>query len=59
MEYDTPTWRSETDATFDICNCCGVEFGIQDCTLEGVKEYRENWLLNGYQWFNSKLKPEN
>ncbi len=58
MEYGTPTWNSENDASFDICNCCGVEFGVQDWTLEGVKEYRGDWISNGAQWFSPKLKPE-
>lgn len=59
MEYDSPTWNGENDATFDICNCCGVEFGIQDCTLEGVKAYREYWIRDGCQWMKPSLKPEN
>jgi len=59
MDYDTPTWHSENDASFDICNCCGVEFGVQDSTLESVREYRENWIRDGATWFSPKLKPEN
>lgn len=57
--YDTPTWNDEFDATFDICNCCSVEFGIQDTDYDGVIEFRKDWINNGAKWFVPKMKPNN
>lgn len=44
-------------STFEICECCGIEFGYQDSTMEGVRAYREKWLSDGAQWFSPKEKP--
>ncbi|MFC3695068.1 hypothetical protein [Chenggangzhangella methanolivorans] len=46
-----------TEPTYDICSCCGVEFGYEDCTVEGVKAYRAEWLAKGATWFQPKEKP--
>lgn len=43
---------------WDICDCCGVEHGIQDITVAGTKKYREEWLAAGAQWRNSKYTPK-
>lgn len=42
-----------------ICQCCGVESGYEDYTLESTIEYREQWIANGAKWFDLKRKPEN
>lgn len=53
-------WGDQGDLpTFDICGCCGVQFGYEDCTLEGIKEFREKWLREGGNWFSFKEKPQN
>lgn len=44
--------------TYEICDCCGVEFGNEDSTLTGIKNYREKWLSEGAKWFNFKNKPK-
>ena len=44
--------------SYDICDCCGVEFGNEDCTLDGIRKYRDDWLKNGAKWFNPKAKPD-
>ena len=56
-EYKSPTWDSENGASFNICNCCGVEFGIQDSSYKGVIDYRNEWTLNGFQWIYKQFKP--
>lgn len=45
--------------TYEICPCCGVEFGNEDYTIKSAIEYRNQWVENGYKWFNVKEKPEN
>lgn len=44
--------------TYEICPCCGVEFGNEDYTLESIREYREKWLIKGAKWFDKAQKPE-
>lgn len=43
--------------TYDICPCCGVEFGNEDYTLDSTKRYRAKWLGNGAKWFDDREKP--
>lgn len=43
--------------TYEICPCCGVEFGNEDYTIESTIEYRIKWLNNGAKWFDCKDKP--
>jgi len=43
--------------SFEICGCCGVEFGYQDCTPEYIKKFREEWLNKGTKWANPDEKP--
>ncbi len=57
--YYDPPWTPDNIASDDICPCCGVHFGYEDFTLEGMKEYRKQWLDKGAKWFVPKEKPEN
>jgi hypothetical protein len=43
----------------NICDCCGVESGLEDFNLASVRLYRQAWLNSGAKWFKPKLKPEN
>jgi len=45
--------------TFDICDCCGVQFGYEDCNVFYVKKFRDEWIKNGAKWFTPKDRPEN
>ncbi|NDV97307.1 hypothetical protein D0T84_20740 [Dysgonomonas sp. 521] len=56
---DKPWGENGRCPTYEICSCCGVEFGNEDYTIESTKEYRKQWIKKGCQWFNSKKKPEN
>lgn len=44
--------------TYEICPCCGVEFGNEDYTISSTRQYREKWLSEGGNWFEPKEKPE-
>jgi hypothetical protein len=58
--YQDPIWGEDGCCpTFEICDCCGVEFGYTDCTLRTIKIFREKWLTNGAKWSNPKKKPAN
>lgn len=54
---DEPWGEDGETPTYEICPCCGVEFGNEDYTLESTKEYRKTWLSTGAKWFESKEKP--
>jgi hypothetical protein len=55
---DEPPWGEDgRTATFDICDCCGVEFGYEDSTLESVERYRRAWLDKGAVWQNRRKRP--
>jgi hypothetical protein len=56
-ELDHPPRDENGSATFDICSCCGVEFGYEDATEESLMRYRERWILNGAKWFEEEYKP--
>lgn len=60
LEQLEPPWGDDgKSATFDICDCCGVEFGYEDATLSGIRRYREKWLTNGAKWNTTKSIPDN
>lgn len=60
MEYNDYPWGEDGNSpTNDICVCCGGEFGYEDGVLEGIRDYREDWIKKGYPWFTPKFKPEN
>ena len=57
---DHPPWGGNGECpSFDICVCCGTEFGYDDCFLDDVKRIREKWLKEGAKWRWPKEKPEN
>ena len=56
---DLPWGERGIDPTFWICDCCGTEFGYQDCLLRGVHAARERWLAAGGEWRDKRSKPEN
>lgn len=45
--------------TYEHCECCGVEFGYQDCTVSSALKYRQEWINNGKKWDSPKTKPQN
>lgn len=58
LKYEEPPWGIDGKApSFEICECCGVEFGYEDGTVTAVKRYREKWISSGAEWFKRKFKP--
>lgn len=45
--------------TYEICACCGVEFGYEDTTVQSAQKFRENWIGDGLKWFSPSEKPAN
>ncbi|MFA5795515.1 MAG: hypothetical protein WC980_10680 [Candidatus Brocadiia bacterium] len=57
-----PPYDKYECARFDICPCCGFEFGYDDYDQtkskeEKFKEYREKWISKDAPWF-SKVKEK-
>jgi len=55
---DSPPWGDDgASPTFDICPCCGVEFGYQDCLVKAAKKYRKEWIDKGAKWSEPGSQP--
>lgn len=58
LVQDEPPWGEDgTVASFNICECCGTEFGYDDATPHAVVQTRARWLAAGAKWFQPKLRP--
>lgn len=57
FNYGQPWGPDGTDPTYEICCCCGVEFGYEDCTAQSTKSYRAEWLAKGAPWFMPPERP--
>lgn len=43
-------------ASFNICPCCGTEFGYDDFTISH-SILREKWIADGMIWWSKNLLP--
>ena len=42
----------ELRGSYDICECCGCEYGHDD-----DEDYYKEWVSKGCEWFEPELKP--
>lgn len=57
---EEPAWDPETGSpSFNICPCCGCEFGYDDATPQARERYRQQWIDRGAPWFKPELRPVN
>lgn len=45
--------------SFEICSCCGFQYGVDDLD-RGIthEEHRNQWIKKGFPWYSSvTLKP--
>lgn len=60
LQHEDPPWRNDnTTPSFEICICCGCEFGYEDIHLENIRRYRNKWIQEGAKWCKSNYKPLN
>lgn len=53
-----PPWGINGDApTFEICPCCGVEWGYEDVSQTSADRFRQRWLAGGAPW-QDKRTPQ-
>ncbi len=49
------------EPSYDVCPCCGFEFGFDDepdtASPQSFEEYRGEWIRDGCQWFDLSKKP--
>jgi hypothetical protein len=51
-------WGSDGQhPSYEFCDCCGVQFGYEDCLPSSIQNYRQKWLANGAVWFKPDKKP--
>ncbi len=59
LDQGEPIWGEDgRSPTYIIFSCCGVEFGYEDSTINGIIQYREKWINDGAKWFHEKEKPD-
>ena len=51
-----PPYDGHGCASFDICPCCGTEYGYDDSTKSHA-ELRRAWLATGAPWRSSATPP--
>jgi len=58
LRHDDPPWGVDgRTPLFELCDCCGVEFGYQDSTPVGAKRFRDAWLTAGAAWYKPAGRP--
>ena len=51
------------EASYEVCDCCGYEFGNDDnpgtSSPISFEEYRNEWQISGCKWFKEVKRPIN
>jgi len=55
---DFPWGEDGESPSFQLCPCCGVQFGKEDISLDSIKKYRDEWVSKGGKWYTKEEKPE-
>jgi len=59
FEPSVPPWgMTGSDPSWEICPCCGVEYGYEDASAEGARRYRRRWLELGAPWSDSTVPDD-
>jgi hypothetical protein len=59
LHQDEAPWGEDGSLpSFNICDCCGTEFGYHDATLSAIQKSREKWFGNGAKWVEPKAQPK-
>ena len=53
-----PWGEAGKDPSHDICDCCGIEFGYEDSTVDSCRVNRKAWIEKGADWFNPEYRPK-
>jgi hypothetical protein len=57
-QLDEGPFTPEGCPTYEICPCCGFEYGFDD-ESEGFtySQFRQRWIARGYHWFDKEETP--
>jgi hypothetical protein len=55
---ELPWGADERSPDYSFCNCCGVEFGYQDCLPVAARQFRSQWLERGAPWDDKARMPK-
>jgi len=57
-ELEKPPRSETTGGSYEICPCCGFEFGYHD-EDQGIsdQEWRRRWVAMGMPWFDRSTRP--
>jgi len=53
-----PPHRNPGGASYEICPCCGIQFGYDDDD-RGITyaQWLEDWIVKGMPWFSKSIPP--
>ncbi|MEW9702988.1 hypothetical protein [Paenibacillus sp. SI8] len=54
-----PWTQKGLSPSYEICPCCGVEFGVDDINKAAYEIYKKEWFESGNKWFMESKKPNN
>ena len=54
-----PPYNEYGDGSYEICPCCGFEFGVDDFPEKEKcqTEWRMRWINDGYKWWSKHINP--
>ena len=59
--HTPPYYTIFGDPSYNVCDCCGFEFGNDDNPGTGrpvsFEEYRAEWISDGCPWFSPEQRP--
>lgn len=58
LQVEPPWGEDRKTPNFEICDCCGVEFGYEDCSVETARLARERWKAQGFRWHEPTITPQ-
>ena len=53
---EEPAYDEDGVPSFEICPCCGIEFGYEDAT-KPHESLREEWIAKGMSWWADDKPP--
>jgi len=60
LDQEEQIWGEDGKCpTYNICACCGVEFGYGDETPDNCRAIRKHWIeVDCMKWFTPQEKPD-
>ena len=58
MGLDHPAYSESGCASYDICRCCGTQFGYDDAN-RSYESLRAQWLVGGAKWWSDARPAPN